>query len=74
MVYVPGFDDPIDGITVSDAGEHTMSPEFMAAETYRMVQEMHEIFTKTFAMVEEMQNSNGGMMGMVMKMMTGKKT
>lgn len=42
-------------------------------DTHRMVKELHEAVTKALVMVEEMQNSNGGVMGMVMKMMAGKR-
>lgn len=63
-----------DLITEGTAGVNSMSSYEMIGDTHRMVQEMHTLCTQAAAAVAEMQNSGGGMMGMMMKMMSGKKS
>lgn len=52
--------------------EVVKSDSELIAETHAMISELHAFAVQAHAAVTEMQNSKGGMMGMMMKMMSGK--
>lgn len=73
MYITPQGDLSLTPTTEGEAGEHPLSTDEMIADIHRKVSQIHDFASQAFAAITEMQESGGGVMGMMLKMMRAGK-